>query len=120
MLVAVLNTCTKEELEDSEDETTPTSTSASAWESAERRRIIKSKIMAVGKMSRVFALLRFVTMYACRPILRLMKHVTGRLQNEFLSSRTSLKSPAFLLRPLIQELKKPKKQSVGFMMRKSF
>jgi len=59
MLVAVLNTCTKEELEDSDDETT-LATSATSEESAERRKAIKSKIMAVGRMSRVFALLRSV------------------------------------------------------------
>jgi len=120
MLVAVLSTCTKEELEDSEDEATPTSTTVSAQESAERRRIIKSKIIAVGKMSRVFALLRFVTMYACRPVFRLTKRDTGSLQNEFLSSRTFLKSPAFLMRPLIQKLRRSKRQSVGSMMRKYF
>ncbi|KAJ7794655.1 serine/threonine-protein phosphatase 2B catalytic subunit A1 [Mycena olivaceomarginata] len=62
MLVAVLNTCTKEELEDDEDvamisspvsPTTPTSP-----DSVERRKVIKNKIMAVGRMARVFALLR--------------------------------------------------------------
>lgn len=59
MLVAVLNTCTKEELEDSDEETSmATSASIAAEESAERRKVIKSKIMAVGRMSRVFALLR--------------------------------------------------------------
>jgi hypothetical protein len=62
MLVVVLNTCTKEELEDDEDvamisspvsPTTPTSP-----DSVERRKVIKNKIMAVGRMARVFALLR--------------------------------------------------------------
>ncbi|KAG6816350.1 hypothetical protein H0H87_006766 [Tephrocybe sp. NHM501043] len=60
MLVAVLNTCTKEELEESDDEATvvsPTS-SVTAEESVERRKVIKNKIMAVGRMARVFALLR--------------------------------------------------------------
>ncbi|KAF9003339.1 Metallo-dependent phosphatase-like protein [Cyathus striatus] len=58
MLVAVLNTCTKEELEESdEDELTLTSPTA-VDESAERRKAIKNKIMAVGRMARVFALLR--------------------------------------------------------------
>ena len=65
MLVAVLNTCTKEELEDSDEETTlASSISATAEESAERRKAIKTKIMAVGRMSRVFALLRSVNMFA--------------------------------------------------------
>nr|GAT48835.1 serine/threonine protein phosphatase 2B catalytic subunit a1 [Mycena chlorophos] len=60
MLVAVLNTCTKEELEEEEEEdvtmTSPTSTTSE--ESVERRKVIKNKIMAVGRMARVFALLR--------------------------------------------------------------
>ncbi|KAJ7154667.1 Metallo-dependent phosphatase-like protein [Mycena filopes] len=62
MLVAVLNTCTKEELEDDEDVAmipSPTSpVSPTTEESVERRKVIKNKIMAVGRMARVFALLR--------------------------------------------------------------
>ncbi|KAF7355955.1 Serine/threonine-protein phosphatase [Mycena venus] len=60
MLVAVLNTCTKEELEeDVPMPETPTSPlSPSSEESDARRKVIKNKIMAVGRMSRVFALLR--------------------------------------------------------------
>ncbi|KAF9012891.1 Metallo-dependent phosphatase [Hymenopellis radicata] len=50
MLAAVLNTCTKGEL------TSPASVSSE--ESHERRKVIKNKIMAVGRMARVFALLR--------------------------------------------------------------
>lgn len=60
MLVAVLNTCTKEELEES-DEDTLISPSTSPEDAAERRKIIKGKILAVGRMARVFALLRFVS-----------------------------------------------------------
>lgn len=61
MLVAVLNTCTKEELEESDDETTLVSpVSVTSEDSTERRKVIKNKIMAVGRMARVFALLRFV------------------------------------------------------------
>jgi len=61
MLAAVLNTCTKEELEESDDETALVSpTSITSEESVERRKVIKNKIMAVGRMARVFALLRFV------------------------------------------------------------
>ena len=74
MLVAVLNTCTKEELEDSDEETTlASSISATAEESAERRKAIKTKIMAVGRMSRVFALLRSVNMFAV-PFFPLTRH----------------------------------------------
>ncbi|KAG6809694.1 3',5'-cyclic-nucleotide phosphodiesterase (PDEase) (3':5'-CNP) [Tricholoma furcatifolium] len=58
MLVAVLNTCTKEELEESDDEATLVSPVSTSQESVERRKVIKNKIMAVGRMARVFALLR--------------------------------------------------------------
>jgi serine/threonine-protein phosphatase 2B catalytic subunit len=61
MLVAVLNCCSKEELEE-EDEAPLVSPADPAVstpeETAERRKVIKNKIMAVGRMSRVFALLR--------------------------------------------------------------
>ena len=60
MLVAVLNTCTKEELEESEEEESLETPSSPTRESAERRKIIKNKILAVGRISRVFSLLRFV------------------------------------------------------------
>nr|GAT58148.1 predicted protein [Mycena chlorophos] len=60
MLVAVLNTCTPEELqEESEPIDFPTSpTSPISPVTEERKTVIKSKIMAVGRMARVFALLR--------------------------------------------------------------
>ncbi|KAF8506290.1 serine/threonine protein phosphatase 2B [Hysterangium stoloniferum] len=71
MLVAVLNCCTKEELEESSDEEesaiisspVPSGTKAAIEPvdedlTAERRNVIKNKILAVGRVSRVFALLR--------------------------------------------------------------
>ncbi|KZT66658.1 serine/threonine protein phosphatase 2B [Daedalea quercina L-15889] len=63
MLLAMLNCCTKEELEEesSDEETEQPLVSPSgriSEESAERRKVIKNKILAVGRMSRVFALLR--------------------------------------------------------------
>jgi serine/threonine-protein phosphatase 2B catalytic subunit len=58
MLLSLLNICTKEELEEA-DEGLADTKEASA-ESAERKRVIKSKILAVGRVSRVFALLRYV------------------------------------------------------------
>ncbi|PPQ72383.1 hypothetical protein CVT26_006743 [Gymnopilus dilepis] len=58
MLVAVLNTCTKEELEEPDEDLAIMSPTTAAAESAERRQVIKNKIMAVGRMARVFALLR--------------------------------------------------------------
>ena len=78
MLIAILNCCTKEELE--EEEETPMITPESPEldqgqlfsplpseqadvlevddDNPERRQVIKNKILAVGRMSRVFALLR--------------------------------------------------------------
>jgi len=58
MLVAVLNTCSKEELEDIEEDNITIPVSPIVDESVERRKVIKNKIMAVGRMARVFALLR--------------------------------------------------------------
>ncbi|WWD21644.1 serine/threonine-protein phosphatase 2B catalytic subunit A1 [Kwoniella shandongensis] len=63
MLIAILNCCTKEELEEEEEETpmaiTPETPEEAVEESAaERRQVIKNKILAVGRMSRVFSLLR--------------------------------------------------------------
>lgn len=61
MLLAMLNCCTKEELEEesSDEEESEASTAIpSTEESHERRKVIKNKILAVGRMARVFALLR--------------------------------------------------------------
>ena len=63
MLVAVLNTCTKEELEESSDEEEVPLSEAKeepSEESLERRKVIRNKILAVGRMQRVFQLLRCV------------------------------------------------------------
>lgn len=65
MLMAILNTCSKEELED-DTPTTMASSSAPASppldkdpESTEaKRRAIKNKILAIGRLSRVFQVLR--------------------------------------------------------------
>ncbi|KAI0297352.1 serine/threonine protein phosphatase 2B [Russula brevipes] len=62
MLVAVLNTCSQEELMESSDEESavvPTKkTPSEDAAAAERRRIVRSKILAVGRMARVFSVLR--------------------------------------------------------------
>ncbi|GMK58804.1 hypothetical protein CspeluHIS016_0602460 [Cutaneotrichosporon spelunceum] len=61
MLIAILNCCTKEELEEEEETPmiTPETPEMDTEDvSAERRQIIKNKILAVGRMSRVFSLLR--------------------------------------------------------------
>jgi serine/threonine-protein phosphatase 2B catalytic subunit len=68
MLVAVLNTCTAEELEEPDEEAlsdTVYGSSAeprdtSSVEDGDRKKVIRNKIMAVGRMARVFALLRYV------------------------------------------------------------
>ena len=62
MLVAVLNTCSKEELEESDEEVMPQPSHPE--DSVERRKVIKNKILAVGRMARVFALLRFVPSFS--------------------------------------------------------
>lgn len=61
MLIAILNCCTKEELEEEEEEPMaeiPATPEELHDESSERRQVIKNKILAVGRMSRVFSLLR--------------------------------------------------------------
>lgn len=58
MLVAVLNTCSQEELMESSDEESVVIPEPQTNDAAERRRIVRSKILAVGRMARVFSVLR--------------------------------------------------------------
>ena len=64
MLIAILNCCTKEELEEEEEEEEETPIEPSTPDSVDpeerRRNAIKEKILAVGRMSRVFGLMRCV------------------------------------------------------------
>ena len=60
-LVAVFNTCSKEELEESHEEIILQPSHPE--DSVERRKVIKNKILAVGRMARVFALLRFIVSF---------------------------------------------------------
>ncbi|KAI7852555.1 serine/threonine protein phosphatase 2B catalytic subunit [Circinella umbellata] len=56
MLIAILNICSKDELADEEHRLSLEE--ASSKEQEERRTVIRNKILAVGKMSRVFSVLR--------------------------------------------------------------
>lgn len=60
MLVAVLNCCSQEELEHDEKmaEAESPSVSPEAAAIAERKRVIRNKILAVGRVARVFSVLR--------------------------------------------------------------
>ena len=58
MLAAVLNICTQEELNESAEE--PSSNVVTVdREKAERRKVIKNKILAVGRISHMFSVLRY-------------------------------------------------------------
>ena len=65
MLLAMLNCCTKEELEESSSDEETLISPTPSEDPSERRKVIKNKILAVGRMSRVFALLRCVTFVIC-------------------------------------------------------
>jgi serine/threonine-protein phosphatase 2B catalytic subunit len=61
MLAAVLNICTQEELNESAEE--PSSNVVTVdRDKAERRKVIKNKILAVGRISHMFSVLRCVIM----------------------------------------------------------
>ena len=62
MLITILNTCSKEELEDETPSTTgpssPPLTNTDPESTEFKRRAIKNKILAIGRLSRVFQVLR--------------------------------------------------------------
>ena len=59
MLIAILNTCSKEELEeDTPLSGGPTSPTSDVESTEAKRRAIKNKILAIGRLSRVFQVLR--------------------------------------------------------------
>jgi serine/threonine-protein phosphatase 2B catalytic subunit len=60
MLAAVLNICTQEELNESAEEPSPNVVTVDR-DKAERRKVIKNKILAVGRISHMFSVLRYVT-----------------------------------------------------------
>jgi len=60
MLLAILSICSQEELVDSDADSDEAEAEGSLEDLAARRQLIKSKILAVGRMQKVFQLLRFV------------------------------------------------------------
>lgn len=61
MLIAILNCCSKEELDEESEEEAYEDVAETGEDGTERRQVIKNKILAVGRMARVFALLRYVS-----------------------------------------------------------
>lgn len=69
MLIAILSCCSKDELEEEDDDEYVEPISASPGDlKDERRKIIRNKILAVGRMSRVFSLLRSVFLFLVHPV----------------------------------------------------
>ena len=60
MLAAVLNICTQEELKESAEGSSSNVVTVDR-DKAERRKVIKNKILAVGRLSHMFSVLRYVT-----------------------------------------------------------
>lgn len=58
MLIAVLNVCSKEELAKDDQQLLEDSSNVNVDDAEQRRIVIRNKIMAVGKISRVFSVLR--------------------------------------------------------------
>ncbi|KAH8926775.1 Metallo-dependent phosphatase [Atractiella rhizophila] len=58
MLIAILQICSDEELAEDETVASPSSAQITELDLVARKQVIKSKIRAVGKMSRVFSILR--------------------------------------------------------------
>lgn len=63
MLLAILSTCSQEELDSESDGEGEVAEVQSAEAIAARRQRIKSKILAVGRMQKVFQILRFVLFF---------------------------------------------------------
>jgi hypothetical protein len=135
MLIAILNCCTKEELE--EEEETPMITPESPeleqgqfyissnmtktdWvedeDNPERRQVIKNKILAVGRMSRVFSLLRLVSLNFASD----RANQLGRNRNVYPNSRVCLVRISCLLVCLHLGRRVSRRQSRALMMRKLF
>ena len=96
MLLAILSICSEEELteEDSSGEDEETRTLADAAMSPadyhQRRQQIKSKIMAVGRMQRVFQLLRYVYLSVLSGLISYVVTERNRKQRQSLWLRRML------------------------------
>jgi serine/threonine-protein phosphatase 2B catalytic subunit len=71
MLAAVLNICTQEELKESAEEPSLNVVTVDR-DKAERRKVIKNKILAIGRLSHMFSVLRYVTVLLI--LIRWMHH----------------------------------------------
>lgn len=86
MLAAVLNICTQEELNESTEEpaSNPVVTDR---DRAERRKVIKNKIRAIGRLSHMWSVLRYASMCLLPRILILL-HRTNQLTFTFCFSHS--------------------------------
>lgn len=116
MLVAVLNTCTKEELEEVDHDLAVMSPTTAAAETAERRKVIKNKIMAVGRMARVFALLRYCSVSSSWVCWYLML-TTAKSLRKYPNSKVFPVHPNFHMGLSHLEPKELRKLSVALTMR---
>ena len=85
MLLAILNCCTREELEESTDEDSAEDIPADSQVESDRmlrREAIKNKVLAVGRMARVFDLLRCVSLAHCMCITMIDNPVWGNDDRE--------------------------------------
>lgn len=128
MLIAILNCCTKEELDEVDEEelhgheATITPVDEEEVELDEHgQKVIKDKIMLVGKMSRVFALLRYV-LWCALTTLSYAQHVrflpTEKKQNALENCKhraTTLLYPTMCWHQVVRA---SKKLFMGFPTRK--
>lgn len=97
MLIAILGCCSKEELEEEDEDEYIEAESSAVDDKDDRRRVIRNKILAVGRMSRVFSLLRFVYFASHRAQGTLVFLLSVRNRNGCPNSRTCLAQTDFLL-----------------------
>ena len=125
MLVAIVNTCFKEELEEHDEDLSIMSPTTVSVKLAGRRKIIKNKITAVGRMSRVFALLRFVlqiSFFSSYVIFFFRYLEPEKSWRRFQSSRVSSDHPSFhmVLFLLARKGLEMRSTSMYLMIRASF